>query len=662
MPKEDAVANLTIKVSHQDMLDYTDDLYLDIANPAINGIDTHSLDEAPHNLPARFAAVYSEIDRIDTELANKLDVVNIDGKADVAGDTFTGTVIFAGGDEATVIDGPEQSDRSVYARTDGVNRWEMQIASNDDELGANSGSNFAISRYGDSGEFLGTPFAIDRKTGTVLVDSLQVGGGEIIVGAGVDVRVQELEPTENITVGTVWIKPSGDSGGVPPGVPSLGLLTHLSASSLALNDGDVVGSIPDSSGNNNDATSIGTINYVASDTPNGSPSVKNAIGGYMTLPPTLYSGKGAGHVFIYLSRPQTSAARGPVNLSDSAGDSDTWCNETTMKSSTFITSVGSMTFTPSPSVNNSWRIIEYSNTSSVTKVYIDGALQSSQSSGFATNDNPRLFTNGGGSSDGIWHIADVIAYDRELSSGEAAAVRDYLEAKNGPTGPLPAVDPQYAAVMALSPVFYLPLQSDYNDYSGGNNHATYSRGGISIARVPETLYGPSSHGHLEIGTTYNDYSLEASVPAVSNDGMSVSWWASRKHSSTADSWSRFNHQIGSGPDVLSIIFKYSTGLEITHGGYTGTWGGALGNRDVVDHYAITIENNTGRPTRLYFNGAEVSTSTGHLGGKTFSGTSYFFKKGAGDTLGDGYGSQFALFNKTLTPAEVLSLSNARLAV
>jgi hypothetical protein len=213
MSNANAMNQLSIKISRDDMQLYTNVLYADMADPAINGIDTHAASTTAHDLPAQFSAVYGEIDRIDDELATKIGSVDLSNKADVTGDTFTGIMDFTAANVAATISGSANTDRAIVARTGTENRWELSLASNDNEIGGNKGSNFVVTRYDDNGNFLGIPFVIDRETGVTYVDQLQVGGGDVLVGEGIDVRLQQSEPTDNLKLGTVWLRPDGDGFG-----------------------------------------------------------------------------------------------------------------------------------------------------------------------------------------------------------------------------------------------------------------------------------------------------------------------------------------------------------------------------------------------------------------------------------------------------------------
>lgn len=208
MSKANAVSKLTIKISKTDMSDYSDVLYQDIADPAINGIAAHALLTNVHGLPAIVASINAEFDDVWDALDTKLGAgdINLSGKADVSGDTFTGSVAINTLSDHLVLDGQPSVRKAIYSKTNGLKRWEFALASNEIESGSNNGSNFSVARFNDDGTFIDAPFTINRRTGTVYVKSLSVGGGDILVGASVDIRKQFTEPTENLQVGTVWLR------------------------------------------------------------------------------------------------------------------------------------------------------------------------------------------------------------------------------------------------------------------------------------------------------------------------------------------------------------------------------------------------------------------------------------------------------------------------
>jgi hypothetical protein len=55
-------------------------------------------------------------------------------------------------------------------------RWQFIIADGSPEVGGNVGSNFRIDRYGDAGDFLGTPITIQRNDGTVILRRVAIQG------------------------------------------------------------------------------------------------------------------------------------------------------------------------------------------------------------------------------------------------------------------------------------------------------------------------------------------------------------------------------------------------------------------------------------------------------------------------------------------------------
>lgn len=643
---------------------YTDVLYEDMADPAINGLTTHSNDPTAHNLPAQFAAIDAEIDRIDDELATKVSSVDLSGKADVTGDTFTGTVIFEGGDQAVIVNGPEQTDRSLRGKTGGANRWELSLASNDDEMGSNSGSNLVVARYDDAGNFLGIPFAIDRQTGKTYIDQLQVGGGSILVGEGLDVRLQDTEPTTNLKLGTVWLRPSAGPGGPPIGnLPTNGMIANISASSITgLSHGQVINSVPDLSSANNPATGIGSPVYLTNQTPSGEPAMRGGNPGHLTLPAATTTGMTAGHAFVYVAEVESGEKSGPWQI----GGARTQHFDGLIEEGLFRSY--STSFVPAPNHKMAWRIIEVSHDGSTQRNYIDGSLNRSESGGFY-GGQPLLLRSGENVGAGSgFIIADFILYNRVLTAQEAGDVRQYLINKNGNTGPIQ--DKQFDAVMALNPWLYLPLTSNYNDFSGNNNHAQNTSTAASIQAVPYQRAAPSPNKAFcwyptgPVSTNHNLY-----VSALPNysalDAFSMSWWATRSvvntgNDPTSNSQTSMDMMLGDNLQVVFGVYGISINLN-------GTWYGAIANtassRTIMDHYCLTVFKLPGNDCRFsfYINGNLVLNTTGGSPWPSGGGSSMLFQRGTNPAQTDDWGQHFAFFNTELSQAQVQSLTNARVA-
>jgi hypothetical protein len=637
--KQDAKDLLSIKVSHADMLAYTDQVYEDVADPSINGIEVHAVSEVPHNLPARFAAVQSQINDINDELATKLDSgdLALDGKADVAGDTFTGTVTFAGGDEAVVINGPEQTDRSIRGKTSGVNRWEVALASNDNEQGSDSGSNLVVARFADDGTFKGIPFAIDRATGVTYIDQLAVGGGDILVGEGVDVRVQPLEPTDNLKIGTIWLRP-GSSGGGPaiPNIPSNGLISHIAASGLALNNLDRVTSVDDLSGALNPASGAnGGPVYLEGATPNGSPAMRgSSSNGYLNLSPTLYSGKTAGHIFVYYATLVDSAV---FPFTVSANTANTIISDTlgtTANDNTFFNGTFTYDAAASPRPVVSWRIYEAKHDGTTLSVYIDGTLQKSFAAGFSPGTGGTLLRNKNTDAGSSNMIADFIAYDRALTTQEAADVRAALVTKNGDTGPIK--DKQHEAVQLLTPWLHLPLTNDGTDYSGNNNHAVLGHWGnanrigfsnVLTAPWPKALY------LREYAMTTGYIATSAGPDFDSLSAFSFSYWTigiMRDH--------RFgsNMIIGDDGGTFTINGTALTGVPL--------------NQSIIQHKVIVWESGV---LKYYIN-SNLAVSIATEKPVNSAGNLYV----AGERPAQVNLQHLAFFNYALTQPQISSLTKA----
>jgi hypothetical protein len=57
--------------------------------------------------------------------------------------------------------------RYIQANTSNLGRWQIHLANNEPESGANTGSNFGIARFGDSGAYIDSPITINRSNGVV---------------------------------------------------------------------------------------------------------------------------------------------------------------------------------------------------------------------------------------------------------------------------------------------------------------------------------------------------------------------------------------------------------------------------------------------------------------------------------------------------------------
>lgn len=92
------------------------------------------------------------------------------------------------------------TDAVQLTAADGTIRW--GIGTSDAEAGGNTGDNFAIYRYSDTGEFLGAPLTINRATGAVTLSGVQsaftFAAPPIAPSTTID-----LSPTEPSTVMTI---------------------------------------------------------------------------------------------------------------------------------------------------------------------------------------------------------------------------------------------------------------------------------------------------------------------------------------------------------------------------------------------------------------------------------------------------------------------------
>lgn len=60
---------------------------------------------------------------------------------------------------------------SINGRTNGINRWSLELGSAEAETGSNAGSNASLSRFSDAGSWLGFALQISRATGDITLGS-----------------------------------------------------------------------------------------------------------------------------------------------------------------------------------------------------------------------------------------------------------------------------------------------------------------------------------------------------------------------------------------------------------------------------------------------------------------------------------------------------------
>jgi hypothetical protein len=63
----------------------------------------------------------------------------------------------------------------IGATNQNVYRWQIALSDSIPEAGENSGSNFAIQNFDDTGAVLGTPLYIDRASGAITTGAINTG-------------------------------------------------------------------------------------------------------------------------------------------------------------------------------------------------------------------------------------------------------------------------------------------------------------------------------------------------------------------------------------------------------------------------------------------------------------------------------------------------------
>lgn len=218
-----------------------------------------------------------------------------------------------------------------------------------------------------------------------------------------------------------------------PILPS-GLICRIAASSLTLNDGDTLpATINDLSGVGNAAARVGSPTYQAGETATGLGAMRPAGSGYLTIGSSMWTGKTAGHLFLYVKcEPISNYVYGPWRIG--GGDNPWWPFNGTYQESA-LTSTRYDLPAPSPSPANAWRIIEVACGGGSWRVLIDGSQQGiSQSTSFTAPGTTYLLWNNNATARADSLVAEYQAYDRVLESGEAQRVRDFLTGVYGATG------------------------------------------------------------------------------------------------------------------------------------------------------------------------------------------------------------------------------------
>jgi hypothetical protein len=90
-----------------------------------------------------------------------------DGKVSKAGDTISDWLAINGSYPSLILDGVAGHPANIAGRAGGKYRWTVAMIDGAAETGGNAGSGFAISRHGDDGVYISTPFYINRASGYV---------------------------------------------------------------------------------------------------------------------------------------------------------------------------------------------------------------------------------------------------------------------------------------------------------------------------------------------------------------------------------------------------------------------------------------------------------------------------------------------------------------
>jgi hypothetical protein len=217
MSKSSAELTLSVPVSKADMEAYTDVVYADIADADLNGVAAHNNDQGVHGAEEKFNSVFQELRDIDAELQGKQDLSGFTAgaKANVAGDTFTGTVEIESATPNIKLNTTGVAGKVISGERNGLKRWELILGDDTAETGANNGSLLKVDRYSDAGNRLGTSLAIDRN-GTMYVNALDVENGDYYEVEQLDIHWDNVEPVAP-PAGKIWMLKED----LAPGKPGL---------------------------------------------------------------------------------------------------------------------------------------------------------------------------------------------------------------------------------------------------------------------------------------------------------------------------------------------------------------------------------------------------------------------------------------------------------
>lgn len=217
--------------------------------------------------------------------------------------------------------------------------------------------------------------------------------------------------------------------------PTAGLICHLAASDITQSNGTVIPpTITDRTGTNN-GTRVGSPLYRTAATPAGGPAFESASSASITLPSTLWSSATSGHIFVYVKSVPTGAVtvNGPWHMGGEFYSFYPFSSGDIYEGGLSASNQARYTGTPSPGIRGVWRVYEVEHSGTTRIIRIDGTQQASETKTFGPTTSPKILGGNYGSDTNL-QIAEFMAFNTTLSSGDAATVRSYLTAKNGATG------------------------------------------------------------------------------------------------------------------------------------------------------------------------------------------------------------------------------------
>ena len=214
----------------------------------------------------------------------------------------------------------------------------------------------------------------------------------------------------------------------------------------------------------------------------------------------------------------------------------------------------------------------------------------------------------------------------------------------------------YQRIQKLSPIAYYPLNEPSGtvtiDRSGNGYNGTYS--GATLAQ-PGIGDGQTSALFGETGTTLSTLTTSGIIPAINTAEISILlWYKVSAVGVWTDSTTRYLFEITTDGNNYASIYKSSTNNRINMAYSAGATSKFVTVEPVSSTGFIFLAYTASKSNNQfigYLNGSAAGTTQTGLG--TWSGNPTLVRFGSQSS---GYYAHVAVFNKILTPAQILGLS------